>query len=451
MKLADRFVSTAQRILPSPFTIAVLLTLFTMSVILIVQPAVPGGEITKIGLINLLDFWESGFWDLLTFAMQMVLILVLGHALALTPVANWLIKRIVQFCNSTATAVALVAFSAMAMAFINWGLGLIFGAILARRVAERAAEMHIPINYPIVGAAGYAGLMIWHGGLSGSAPLGVSTPKHFLVDKIGIVPVSETVGSVMNLVIFAAVLIVLPIVLSFIARRIQTTSSDLQDMDPSYMDIPEKKEGAEVLDHSRILAYLFAGIILFLGVYRAIQYHGGFLGFLSLNYVNFMLLGLGLALHGNFARYLHAIDRAVRGASGIIIQFPLYAGIMGLMVHSGLLVMVADFFVSISNATTLPVFTFISAALVNVFVPSGGGQWAVQGPVVIDSAQQLGVPVAKNIMALAYGDQLTNMIQPFWALPLLAITGLKANQILPYTFLMMVVGGIIFIAGLLIF
>ena len=123
---------------------------------------------------------------------------------------------------------------------------------------------------------------------------------------------------------------------------------------------------------------------------------------------------------------------------------------MGIMRDTGMVVMISDFFVSIANGTTLPIFTFFSAGLVNIFVPSGGGQWAVQGPIVVESALQLGVPLNKAIMALAYGDQITNMLQPFWALPLLGITKLKANQILPYTLLLMFLGSAVFIIGLLL-
>ena len=163
------------------------------------------------------------------------------------------------------------------------------------------------------------------------------------------------------------------------------------------------------------------------------------------------MLGLALILHVNFTNFLSAVEEAIKGASGILIQFPLYFGIMGIMRDSGMVVEIANFFVSISNETTLPIFTFFSAGLVNIFVPSGGGQWAVQGPIVVESALQLGVPLPKAIMALAYGDQLTNMLQPFWALPLLGITKLKANEILPYTLMVMVLGAIIFIGGLLLF
>ena len=142
---------------------------------------------------------------------------------------------------------------------------------------------------------------------------------------------------------------------------------------------------------------------------------------------------------------------AITGASGILIQFPLYFGIMGIMNHSGMVDIMSDFFVNISNETTFPIFTFISAGIVNVFVPSGGGQWAVQGPIIVQAATDLGISLPKSIMALAYGDQLTNMLQPFWALPLLGITGLKAKDILPYTLILFLAGGLIFLTGLVLF
>jgi len=156
-------------------------------------------------------------------------------------------------------------------------------------------------------------------------------------------------------------------------------------------------------------------------------------------------------MHKNISNFLKAIDSAIVGASGILIQFPLYFGIMGVMNHSGMVNIMSNFFVSISNDITFPIFTFISAGIVNIFVPSGGGQWAVQGPIIIEAATELGVSIPKSVMALAYGDQLTNMLQPFWALPLLGITGLKAKEILPYTLILLLAGSIIFIGGLLIF
>ena len=162
------------------------------------------------------------------------------------------------------------------------------------------------------------------------------------------------------------------------------------------------------------------------------------------------MLGLAFLLHKNFKNFLNALEEAIKGATGILIQFPLYFGIMGIMRESGMVVDISDFFVSISTTQTLPIFTFISAGLVNIFVPSGGGQWAIQGPIVIESALKLGVGLPKAIMALSYGDQITNMLQPFWALPLLGITKLKAREILPYTLLLMLLGTVVYIAGLLL-
>ena len=175
------------------------------------------------------------------------------------------------------------------------------------------------------------------------------------------------------------------------------------------------------------------------------------LSFITPNFINLFLLGLGILLHKNFNHFLKGVNQAIGGASGILIQFPLYFGIMGIMNSSGLVGVFSDFFVSISNSTTFPIFAFVSAGIVNVFVPSGGGQWGVQGPIIIEAASQLNVPYWKAVMALAYGDQITNMLQPFWALPLLGITGLKAKDILPYSLLLLLLGGSIFVIGLLLF
>jgi short-chain fatty acids transporter len=174
------------------------------------------------------------------------------------------------------------------------------------------------------------------------------------------------------------------------------------------------------------------------------------LSFINLNFINFTLFTLGILLTPNIHTFTAYVSKSIGAASGILIQFPLYAGIMGIMKYSGLFLVFTDFFVHISNSTTLPLFTLLSAGIVNFFVPSGGGQWAVQGPVIVEAARQLGTPVSKIIMALAYGDEWTNMLQPFWALPLLGITGLKARQIVPYTFVLFLVGGMVFTLMLLL-
>ncbi|MEZ4797193.1 MAG: TIGR00366 family protein [Flavobacteriaceae bacterium] len=458
MNITKTIETIFRRYLPSPFTIAILLTLLTIFLsLLLTEPSNSENH-----LLNILSFWEAGIWnnDLLVFAYQMMLILVLGHVLVLSKPANKLIVKLSKNVTSTTSAVILVSITTMLAAFLNWGLGLIFGAILARKVGEYAQQNNIPLNYPLVGAAGYVGLMVWHGGISGSAPIKVAESNHivsFMQDVstpeiLSQIPehisFNQTIFSWWNLVLFAVLLIVVPLALKQIAKTAQPTNFNLQTYHFDTHTL-EDIEGAEKLDYSKILGIGF-GIVLLAAFFY--QYWSNLISLnITPNMLNFFMLSLAVILHKNFINFLNALEEAIKGTSGILIQFPLYFGIMGIMKSTGMVVMISDFFVSIATETTLPIFTFFSAGLVNIFVPSGGGQWAIQGPIVIESALQLGVPLPKAIMALAYGDQITNMLQPFWALPLLGITKLKAKEILPYTLILMIVGIIVYVLGLLLF
>lgn len=436
--------------IPSPFSIALLLTLLTflLALFLTQRPENSGTA----HFLNVLDYWQMGFWELLSFTMQMALILILGHSLALTPLFNSLIAKLTKYCNNTANAAMMVSLFAILMSFINWGLCLVFGAIFARKVAEKAQQEGLALNYPLIGAAGYVGMMCWHGGFSGSAPLTVSGADHFLIQEIGQVSINETILSGMNLTTSALLLIVIPIAFYFIGKRAtgQLINLPLQRKEPTTH--LEAIKGAERLDTSRFFGLSFGLLICFLAIRKIINEPAtSGLGFVDLNFINFFLFGLAMALHGSVIKFVNALSEALSGALGIIIQFPLYAGIMGIMKYSGLGMVFSQGFIELSNATTLPIYTLLSAGLVNIFVPSGGGQWAVQGPIVTEAASFLGVAQAKVIMALSYGDQLTNMLQPFWALPLLGITKLKAKDILPYSAIMLLIGLVIFVAVLLIF
>lgn len=465
MSFTDKYTKTFNYLLPAPFTIAVTLTILTFFIAFFTTQ--PSTESATSYSIQLIKYWEEGLWNskLLIFALQMMLMLVLGHSLALTKPVNTLINFAVKGCNSTPKAVALVTFLTVIVSLFNWGLGLIFGAIFARKVAEYTQAKNIPLNYPIVGAAGYSGLMVWHGGLSGSSLTKVAEANHlkemmnglFSSEEILLLPekisYQETVFSNMNLTVTALLLVILPLAMYWMAKRTTPTKIYLQRRKKIDTLHSKKLEGAEKLDHSKIFSFLFGGVLIFYISYKIIVTYNLHVldNLFTPNNINLMLLALAIILHKNFFSFLKSIDEAISGASGILIQFPLYFGIMGIMTSSGLVNEISSFFVSISNTTTYPIFTFLSAGLVNIFVPSGGGQWAVQGPIIIQAATDLGISLPKSIMALAYGDQLTNMLQPFWALPLLGITGLKAKEILPYTLFLMLVGGTIYIGGLLLF
>lgn len=458
MKLTQIIETVFKRFLPSPFAIALLLTAVTILLALLFTEK--KGE--AVYFFEILSYWERGVWnsDLLVFGYQMMLILVLGHILVLSTPINKLITKLTNFVTNTAHAVILVSTTTMLVSFFNWGLGLIFGAIMARKVAEAAQERNFPINYPLVGAAGYCGLMIWHGGISGSAPLKVAEQGHLktlmkdissteMIQQLpNFISFHETIFSTHNLFIFTILLIAIPSTLYYLSKKSNSTTVTIA----KYEEIPVKEEkirGADKIDHSKYSGILFGILVLVALVY---QYKEAFFTLkITPNLLNFFMLGLALVCHKSIANFLHALEEAIKGASGILIQFPLYFGIMGIMKETGMVVQISDFFVSIATPLTLPVVTFFSAGLVNIFVPSGGGQWAIQGSIVIESALKLGVPLPKMIMALSYGDQVTNMLQPFWALPLLGITKLKAREILPYTLVLMIVGSVIFLLGLLLF
>jgi short-chain fatty acids transporter len=442
--LIVKFTGFLKRILPSPFSIAVILTWLTFLLALWLTP----NQSESPHFLTLTSYWAKGFWELLTFSMQMMLILVLGYVLALTIPVNALINKLSTNITTTASAAFWVTLLTLVFGLLNWGLGLIFGAVFARKLAESFSARKLKFNYPLIGAAGYSGLIIWHGGLSGSAPLKVAETGHFLANKIGVIPLSETIFSTLNLSVSISLLIILPLIMFYLAKRSNDEFVHIE-LKAEENNKPVEISGADKLDHSRWFSMLLGLTFLVTAVYLAI--HTGNLSFINLNFINFTLFTLGILLTPNIHTFTNHVSKSIGAASGILIQFPLYAGIMGIMKYSGLFLVFTDFFVGISNSTTLPLFTLISAGLVNFFVPSGGGQWAVQGPVIVEAARLLGTPVSKIIMALAYGDEWTNMLQPFWALPLLGITGLKAKEIVPYTFVLFLAGGVVFVIFLLLF
>jgi short-chain fatty acids transporter len=331
---------------------------------------------------------------------------------------------------------------------------------MARDTARSLRRRGIAAHYPLICAAGYTGLLAWHGGLSGSAPL-KSTTITELNDTFGETAVaalnlgegidlSRTVASPMNLVISGVLLVGVPVLLLMLAPRdprdmrtidaynVPETRDARHDRDPS-PSIPDR------LHESRILAWLLA-LPLLAAIGRYVSVSG--LGRLGPNEINAAMLGLGLLLHGSLRSYTATAQEGARACTGIILQFPLYAGILGMLAASGLIEATATWFTEIGNATTVPLMTFVSAGVVNLFVPSGGGQWGIQGLVALEAGQAAGVEPGKMIMAVAYGDQLTNMLQPFWALPLLGITGVRARDIVGYTAIVMVVAGAWMAAGL---
>jgi short-chain fatty acids transporter len=425
-----------QRFLPDPFIFVILLTGIVFLFGLIITGQSP---------VKMVSFWGDGFWKLLEFSMQMVLILVTGYVLASTPFFKKLLVKLASFAKTPGQAIISVTVVALLASWINWGFGLVIGAIFSRELARQVKNT----DYRLLIASAYSGFVVWHGGLSGSIPLTIATKGHFMEEVMGVIPTSETLFSAYNLFILIALLIAIPITNRFMMNKDQVFQIDASLLEESVeaATVAEYDSPAEKLENSMWLSM----IIGILGL-AYISYFFAISGFnLNINLVNFIFLFVGILLHKTPRNYINSVSEAVKGSSGIIIQFPFYAGIMGMMVGSGLVTEMSEWFVAISNEYTLPLFTFLSAGIVNIFVPSGGGQWAVQAHVVLDAAKELGVSQAKTAMAVAWGDAWTNLIQPFWALPALAIAGLKAKDIMGYCLIVLIVSGVIISAGFLIF
>lgn len=425
-------VRLVDRYLPDPYIFVLLLTMVAAVTAMIFEQHSP---------LAVVRMWGDGFWGLLTFAMQMLLVLLTGHMLASTPLVKKWLTAMASLAKSAGGAIILVTVVSLAASWINWGFGLVVGALFAKEIARQ-----VRVDYKLLVASAYSGFLVWHGGLAGSIPLTIATQGHFTADKIGVISTSETIFSFFNLAIVVAMFITVPLV----NRLMLPSDSESFYVDPALLQESAPDQAltehrpADKLENSRIIAWIIGlSGIAFLFDYYVIRRSG-----LNLNVINFTFLFLAIVLHGTPRHLLKSLNEAIKGGAGIVIQFPFYAGIMAIMIQSGLATSLSEWFVSFSTAQTLPFWTFLSAGVVNVFVPSGGGQWAVQSPVVIAAAQALGADIPRVAMAVAWGDAWTNMLQPFWALPVLAIAGLKAKDIMGYCLIQLFVSGIIISIGL---
>ncbi|HHW17357.1 MAG TPA: short-chain fatty acid transporter [Firmicutes bacterium] len=439
-KLGEFFTKVMEKYLPDAYLFAVILTFISMILALI---------FTDAGFMGAINAWWNGIWGILAFAMQMSLILVTGHSLALAPPVKKLLSRIADVANTPAKAVFIVALVAGFCSWLQWGFGLIVGGLLAVEIARRVEN----VDYPLLIGAAYAGFLTWHMGISGSAPLTIATPGNPAnhIEKLTgrVVPVTETMFAPWNFwtAMFLIVTVAVLLVRAIPSReRVRPLSKDAiaRLTEEELKEEAERKEvkldtWAQRIENSRLINYCFAAM----GVVYLVNYFikKGFA--LDLNLVIGIFLFLGIILHERPINYVRAVNKAIRGAGGIALQFPIYGGIQGLMMGTGLASVIAGWFVAISSQRTFYMLQYWAAGLINVFIPSGGGQWAAQGAITVKAAQMMGKDVVKAAMMVAWGDQWTNMIQPFWALPLLGLANLKARDIMGYTTLVLLWSGLV--------
>ena len=463
-RIGFRMSEVVERWMPSPFVFAILLTYIVYGAGLVA---------TDSGPVELLEFWYGGFWAFLGFSMQMVLILMTGFVIAYHPRVNAILQRLAEVPNSGAQAAAFVGFISMSLAWVHWGFSLIMGAIFAREMGKVAHRKDIEVHYPLLAVAGYMGLgLTWHWGISGSAPLqltdanniGEGTGFEFLSSTV---PAAETIFhpyaltlTALSIVFASAVLYVLAPsgsrakgITEYVdeAELFDSASDGGRANDDAVTDggtdaadaaDPVDEPPAEVddvpaerLNNSRIIG----GLVALSGVaILALQFAGQGLGAFTLNAVNFGFLFAGLLIYQRPAYYRDRFNDAAGAAAGIVLLFPFFAGIQGIMADSGLALLLAEALLEVSTAATYPVVAWLVGAVANVFVPSGGGEWLVIGPSVLQAAQELGVPYGQATVAYAVGDAHTNLLNPFWALPLLAITNVKAREMFGYAIAMLI-------------
>lgn len=435
--LANFFTRLVNRYMPDPLVIAIFLTILTMILAVFIQGTSP---------LNAVRYWGDGFWNLLAFSMQMTVILLAGYILAKTPLVDGALNQIAARVKTPFVAIVVATLVGGIGSWLNWGFGLVIGGIVAQKLALNVKGLH----YPLVIAAAYSGFALYGIGLSGSVPLLIATEGHFLQDAIGLIPLSDTIFSPILLITTALILLTLPLFNAWLHPK---KAEEIIEIDPASVAVPtvpplasgEKITIAERLNRSRLVG-ITIGLLGML--YIALYALDG--GSLNLNTVNFAFLFLGILLFASPSHYLAALADGIRIVSGIVVQYPFYAGIMGILVSSGLVVSFANIFVDISSAHTLPIWSFISGGIINLLAPSGGGQWAVQGPVMVQAAAELGASQAATALAVQIGDQWTNMVQPFWILPVLAISGLKLRDVMGYMVLILLYLGIIYASAILI-
>jgi len=425
-KLAGACTRWSTRWVPDAWVIAVVLTIVTYLLGLLLTQSTP---------YQLIQYWGEGFWLLLEFAMQMCLIIMTGYILATTPFMSRLLDGLARFPKNPKASIAVMALTSMILAWVNWGLSIVGSAVFVRYMVRHQRG----VDYRLLVATAYLGLgVMWHSGLSGSAPLLVATPKHFLEKDIGLIPITQTTFHPFNLILALVILVALTMMGPMMhPSREETVEADPALVQGKGFEPPERPSRDQMtpalwLEHSPLIN-LVVGIGGFIWLFWYFGQKGG--GGINLNTVNFTFLILGILLHPTPASFLKAAYEAGSFIWGVAIQFPFYAGIFGIIKFSGLAEVLANFFTAIATKTTYPFIVLWYSGILNYIVPSGGSKFAIEAPYIIQAGKNLGVSLPITVIAYAWGDMVTDIIQPFWAIPLLGVAKLGFRDIMGYCLL----------------
>lgn len=436
-RLTNFFTELMRKYLPDPFVFAIGLTLLTVALAIAVE-----GQ----GLDAVTREWGKGFWSLLAFTTQMAVILAMGYVLATAPLTDRLLDRIVGAVHRPRTAIIVATLVGGIGSYLNWGFGLVIGGIVAKKLALKVKGVH----YPLIIASAYSGFTLYGLGLSASIPVLIATPGHPLADQMGVIPLARTIFSAPMLLMSLVIIVTLPLLNAWLHPREGDAVTEVNpDIDkaattPHTADAAEAGTLAARLNNSRVLSLLIA----LLGA-AYVVYHFADGGSLDLNLINFIILFLGILLLGTPAAYVAKLNEGIKTISGIILQYPFYAGIMAIMAGSGLVDTISSVFVDVATPETLPFWGLVSSFVINFFAPSAGGHWVIQGPFMIEAAKTLGSAIDQTAMSVMLGNAWNDLVQPFWILPALALSRLKLRDVMGYTVIMMLWVGAVHIATVL--
>lgn len=430
---------------PDSFLFAVLLT-FVIYIM--------GVTLTKAGPFEMIQYWYKGFWNFLAFGMQMVLIIVTGYTLATTPLVSRVFSFLVKVPKTSLTACIFIFWVTAILSFIHWGFGIVAGALLAPRLGYSVKKL----DFKMLVAGSYLGWCVGAMGLTNSIALLSNTPGNFLEKKIGLIPMTQTS---LHPEVFYSTLVSVMVVAPFLLWLFHSEQADLKELDAKTLarleqEITVSKETTEDseeqtfatrVENSRLISILLS----IMGLSFCVHWFAT-KGFeLDLNFFNFLMLFLGIAFHGTPKKFYLAFAEGIKMTWGIVLQFPFYAGIQGMMASSGLVPIIVGWFIAISTPDSFAFWTYISSSIVNLFIPSSGGILMIQGPIMLDAGANLGISAPAVLRAFMAGEQISNVIQPFFAIPLLAMAGLKMKDIMGYSIIFYIVISVVYNINFILF
>jgi short-chain fatty acids transporter len=436
-RLALGLTAWTERWVPDAFIFALLATLIAGAAGVLATPSTIG---------QVIDAWGGSFWDLIPFTLQMALIIITGHVLATSRPVMRTVRSIAARPRTPAGAVATVTVFALVTSWINWGFSLVFSAVLAREIARRVPR----VDYRALAAASFLGLgSIWAQGLSGSAALQMASPgalqpqlreivAHAGTVPGGIIGFSHTIFLWQSLVSVAIEIVVVTAVM-WLATPDPARSKTAEDLGIVLDEVDDHRSDGPVplppgawLEHSPLITWLTVALgVAYLARYFARS--ADVLNALTLNVLNLAFLMAGMILHGTPARLMRAVRDATPAIWGVVLQFPFYAGIAGIITATHLNEQLANLFVRVSTPVTFPPLVALYSAVLGVFVPSGGSKWVIEAPYVMAAAHSLKVHLGWTVTAYDLGEALANLLQPFWMLPILGMFQLKARDVMGFT------------------